>query len=118
MKDKFSVCIVGGGSRYTPDLLKELVAVKKEFPLYRVSLYDNDKERQDKVGEYGKLLFEKYYPECEFLYTLDAKEAFEDIDFAFMQIRAGGLKMREQDEKIALKHGCIGQETCGPGGFA
>ena len=118
MKDKFSVCIVGGGSRYTPDLLKELVAVKKEFPLYRVSLYDNDKERQDKVGEYGKLLFEKHYPECEFLYTLDAKEAFEDIDFAFMQIRAGGLKMREQDEKIALKHGCIGQETCGPGGFA
>lgn len=26
--------------------------------------------------------------------------------------------MREQDEKIALRHNCIGQETCGPGGFA
>ena len=35
-----------------------------------------------------------------------------------MQIRAGRLKMREQDEKIAIKHGCLGQETCGPGGFA
>ena len=35
-----------------------------------------------------------------------------------MQIRAGRLKMRELDEKIALKHGRIGQETCGAGGFA
>ena len=26
--------------------------------------------------------------------------------------------MREADEKIALRHGCIGQETCGAGGFA
>lgn len=25
--------------------------------------------------------------------------------------------MREKDEKIALKHGCVGQETCGPGGI-
>ena len=35
-----------------------------------------------------------------------------------MQIRAGRLKMRESDEKIALKYGRIGQETCGAGGFA
>ncbi len=26
--------------------------------------------------------------------------------------------MRELDEKIPLKYGVIGQETCGPGGFA
>ena len=42
----------------------------------------------------------------------------EDIDFVLVQIRAGGLKMRELDEKIPLKYGVIGQETCGPGGFA
>lgn len=33
-------------------------------------------------------------------------------------IREGGLSMREQDEKIPLKHGVVGQETCGPGGIA
>ena len=33
-------------------------------------------------------------------------------------IRVGGLKMREQDEKIPLKYGVLGQETCGPGGMA
>ena len=26
--------------------------------------------------------------------------------------------MREQDEKIPLSHGCVGQETCGAGGLA
>ena len=25
--------------------------------------------------------------------------------------------MREQDEKIPLRHGVVGQETCGPGGI-
>ena len=26
--------------------------------------------------------------------------------------------MREQDEKIPLRYGVVGQETCGPGGIA
>ena len=26
--------------------------------------------------------------------------------------------MREKDEKIPLKYGVLGQETCGPGGIA
>src|SRR5699024_2525379 len=30
----------------------------------------------------------------------------------------GKYAMREQDEKIPLKHGVVGQETCGPGGIA
>ncbi len=60
----------------------------------------------------------EYYPECEVVDTTDPETAFTGIDFAFMQIRAGRLKMREMDEKIALKHGRIGQETCGAGGFA
>ena len=34
------------------------------------------------------------------------------------QFRAGGLDARILDEKIPLKHGLIGQETVGPGGFA
>ena len=33
-------------------------------------------------------------------------------------IRVGKYAMREKDEKIPLKHGVLGQETCGPGGIA
>lgn len=116
---KYSICIVGGGSRYTPDMLAMLCNQKDRFPLRKIVLYDNESERQNIVGKYAEILFKEYYPELEeVMYTTDEKEAFKDIDFALMQIRAGRLKMRERDEKISLKHGCLGQETCGPGGFA
>lgn len=116
---KYSICIVGGGSRYTPDMLAMLCNQKDRFPLKKIVLYDNESERQNIVGKYAEILFKEYYPELEeIIYTTDEKEAFTDIDFALMQIRAGRLKMREQDEKVSLKHGCLGQETCGPGGFA
>lgn len=118
MKAPYAISIVGGGSRYTPGILRMLVAEKGRFPLRKITLYDNEAERQNKVGAYGKILFQEYYPECEIIVTNDAETAFEDIDFAFMQIRAGRMKMREMDEKIALRHGCLGQETCGAGGFA
>lgn len=116
---KHNVVIVGGGSRYTPGILRILVSQKERFPIGRLVLYDIEKDRQEKIGQYGDILFKEYYPELdEFIYTTDKEEAYKDLDFAFVQIRAGRLKMREQDEKIALRHSCIGQETCGPGGFA
>lgn len=71
------------------------------------------------MGQYGEILMREYYPELEeFIYTTDPDVAFKDVDFALMQIRAGRLPMREKDEKIPLAHGCVGQETCGAGGFA
>ena len=33
-------------------------------------------------------------------------------------IRVGKYAMREKDEKIPLRHGVLGQETCGPGGIS
>lgn len=74
-----------------------------------------DADRQEHIGKFGEILFREYCPEAEFSYTTDPQKAFEDIDFVLVQIRAGGLKMRELDEKIPLKYGVIGQETCGPG---
>jgi 6-phospho-beta-glucosidase/maltose-6'-phosphate glucosidase len=116
---KHSICIVGGASRYTPDMLAMLCNQKDRFPLKKIVLYDIEEERQNVVGKYAEILFKEYYPELEeVVYTTDKAEAFKDIDFALMQIRAGRLKMREMDEKIAIRHGCLGQETCGAGGFA
>ena len=119
MQKPYTICIVGGGSRYTPGILQMLIELKDRFPLKRLTLYDNEPERQEKVGKYAKILFDEYYPNSpEVVYTTDPNEAFKDIDFALMQIRVGRLKMREQDEKIPLRNGRIGQETCGAGGFA
>ena len=116
---KFNVLIVGGGSTWTPGLLTSLCKRKDEFPIKRLVMLDNNAERQAIIGEYAKVLFREQYPDLDFYYTTDKEEAYsKDLDFVFCQIRTGGYKMREQDEKIPLSMGLIGQETCGPGGFS
>ena len=115
---KYSVVICGGGSTYTPDMMELLCMMQNDFPLRKAILYDIYSERQEVVGKFGEVMFKEYYPDLEFFYTTDKRKAFEDIDFAFVQIRAGGLKQRNNDEKIPYEFDCIGQETCGPGGLA
>ena len=115
---KFNVCIVGGGSTYTLGFLKSFVRLKEEFPLSKLVLFDIDAKRQEPIGKYGEIMFAERYPDLEFAYTTDPKTAYENMDFIFMQMRAGGLKMRREDEHIPLSMGLIGQETCGAGGMA
>lgn len=115
---KFNVCIVGGGSTFTLGFLKSFVQMKERFPLNKLVLFDIDKERQELVGKFGDILYKEQFPELDFHYTTDVQEAYEGMDFVFMQMRAGGLPMRAQDEHIPLSMGLIGQETCGPGGMS
>ena len=117
-KEAYNIVIVGGGSTWTPGILKALTKHKEKLPLKKVTLYDIDKERQETIGEFGIVLFKEEYPEVEFSYTTDKKNAYPDVDFVFCQMRTGGYPMREKDEHIPLSMGVIGQETCGPGGFA
>lgn len=115
---KFNLTLVGGGSTWTPGLLQSLCKMKDRFPLKKLVMFDIVEERQAVIGEFAKVLFREQYPELEFYYTTKVEEAYVDADFVFMQMRTGGFKMREKDEKIPLSLGILGQETCGPGGFA
>lgn len=115
---KFNVTIVGGGSTWTPGLLQDLCKMKDRFPLKKLTMFDINAERQAVIGEFAKILFSEEYPDLDFSYTTDIESAYKDVDFVFMQMRSGGLKMREKDEKIPLSMGILGQETVGPGGFA
>ena len=115
---KYSVVICGGGSTYTPDMMELLCMLQKSFPLKKVVLYDIDENRQKIVGDYGHIMFQEYYEGLEYYYTTDKESAFKDMDFAFVQIRAGGMNQRNNDEKIPYRYNTIGQETCGPGGLA
>lgn len=118
MKKAFNIVLVGGGSTWTPGLLKALCKRKETFPLKRLVMFDVNGERQETIGEYARLLFSEDYPELDFEYTTDINVAYKDMDFVLCQMRTGGYEMREKDEKIPLSMGIIGQETCGPGGFA
>ena len=118
VREKQSVVIAGGGSTYTPGIVMMLINNQDRFPLRKLKFYDNDKERQDIVAKACEVIVRERAPEIEFVATTDPEEAFSDVDFVMAHIRVGGLKMREQDEKIPLKYGVVGQETCGPGGIA
>jgi maltose-6'-phosphate glucosidase len=116
---KITLCIAGGGSTHTPGIVRTLLNNIEKFPVKTIRLYDIDAEKNDDMYVIIKyMLKQQGLNEIEVMKTEIPKEAFEGCDFIFSQIRVGGFKMREQDEKIPLRHGLVGQETCGLGGFA
>jgi maltose-6'-phosphate glucosidase len=118
MKKDFSVVIAGGGSTFTPGIVMMMLENSDRFPMRELKLYDNDGDRQGILGEALEILLKEQAPDLKFSYTTDPEEAFTDVDFVMAHIRVGKYEMREQDEKIPLKYGVVGQETCGPGGIA
>ena len=119
MNDKrYSVVVAGGGSTFTPGIVLMLLENMDRFPIRTIKFYDNDAQRQEIVAKACEIYLKENAPEIEFLYTTEPEIAFSDIDFVLAHIRVGKYAMREKDEKIPLKYGVVGQETCGPGGIA
>ncbi|MBE5027213.1 maltose-6'-phosphate glucosidase, partial [Enterococcus faecium] len=113
------ITIAGGGSTYTPGIVQAILNNEKRLPLSEIRLYDIDEERNMDMYLIVKFMLKrKGFSNIRIRATDDPKLAFTGCDFVFSQIRVGGLEMREKDEKIPLKHGLVGQETCGLGGFA
>lgn len=115
---KFNITIVGAGSSRTPALIGSIVDYKEKFLIKKLVFFDIDQERMFKMKDYIELLLKKEIPQMEVVFTTDKNEAYKDCDAVLVQMRAGNSKMRSLDEKIPLKYGLVGQETCGPGGFA
>lgn len=118
MKHKLKITIAGGGSTWTPGILHAFIRHMDSLPVTELVLYDINAERQAPIGEYAQLLFRLHGPQVKVTHTTDKDTAYDDVDFVMVQIRTGGYPMREKDEKTPLEYGVIGQETCGPGGFA
>jgi len=111
--------IVGGGSTFTPGIVKSIALRKDELEVEEIRLFDLDKERQDKVAVVVNwILNEELNSGIRLTVTCNEEDAYRDADFIFAQMRVGQYALREQDEKIPLRHGCVGQETCGCGGLA
>lgn len=113
------VVIAGGGSGYTPGIIQAVLHNIDRFPISKITLYDIDPVRNEDMNVIiSYMLKHDGFDNIELNATLDPEEAFTGADFVFSQIRVGGMQMREKDEKIPLKYGLVGQETCGVGGFS
>lgn len=115
---KFSIVVAGGGSTFTPGIVLMLLDNLERFPIRQIKFYDNNEERQKQIADACEILLKEKASDIKFVATTDPETAFTDVDFVMAHIRVGLYAMREQDEKIPLKYGVVGQETCGPGGIA
>lgn len=116
--NKSSIVIAGGGSTFTPGIVLMLLDNLDRFPIRQIKFYDNLDERQKQIADACEIIIREQAPEIKFVATTNPEEAFSDVDFVMAHIRVGLYEMREKDEKIPLKYGVVGQETCGPGGIA
>jgi len=112
------ICVIGGGSTYTPELIEGFIERKDELPVATIALMDIDEGRLRVVGGLAERMLRAAGADVELRLTTQRREALEGADFVITQIRVGGLACRIQDEKIPLRFGVVGQETTGPGGFA
>ncbi|MGZ5293331.1 MAG: 6-phospho-beta-glucosidase [Actinomycetota bacterium] len=112
------VAVVGGGSTYTPELVEGFVTRGERLPVDELVLLDIDAERLGIVGALAERMMRRAGWTGRLTLTQDRLAAIDGADFVIVQLRVGQQAARYRDETIPPRHGCIGQETTGPGGFA
>lgn len=110
--------VIGGGGVRCVLLAKSLAHAAKTIGLDQIVFMDNDPEKLNVFGRLAKESARRIAPETEFVLTADPVAAVKEADFVITTIRVGQDEMRIKDEKIALKHNVLGQETTGAGGFS
>lgn len=112
------IAVIGGGSTYTPELMEGFIRCEKELGGARIFLHDVDEKRLSIVGGLAHRMAESAAKKTTVTCTQNLREALTKAHFVITQFRVGGMKARYQDEMLGRKHGVMGQETTGAGGFS
>ena len=110
--------IIGGGSVRTPRILPSLVRRAARLDLKELWLMDNDGVKLSLIGGLCQALAEQLGASFRVILSTDARDAIRDAAHIITSIRPGLEQGRATDERIAFKHGVLGQETTGAAGFA
>ena len=112
------LALIGGGGVRAPLFVASALRRAARIGLDEICLMDIDAE---KLGVFSALCREVVRlagSDVRITSTTDARAAFDGVRYVVTTIRVGGDEGRVFDERIALRHGVLGQETTGPGGFA
>lgn len=112
------IAVIGGGGVRSPLLARSIAFKSKEIGIDEVVFMDNQKEQLDIYGTISKIASAKINPNLRFELTTSIEEAVKDADYIITTIRVGNDEMRIKDERTALAHGVIGQETTGAAGIS
>jgi 6-phospho-beta-glucosidase len=109
--------MLGAGVR-APFVLRGLAAGRADLGLDEVVLHDSDPGRLELMAALGGHLCAEWGAGFSIRGEPDPRAAIAGARFVFSAIRPGQEAARVVDEEVPLKHGVLGQETTGPGGFA
>lgn len=112
------IAVIGGASTYTPELLEGFIEEGQRLGLDSVCLMDIDRERLRVVGDFCRRMLARAGGGFSLELTESLDQALAGAAFVVTQIRVGGQTARHQDILLGLRHGLVGQETTGVGGFA
>jgi 6-phospho-beta-glucosidase len=118
MAEGLKICVIGGGSTYTPELIEGFIEKQAELGLDTVTLMDTDQDRLRVVGGFSERMIRAAGSPLKLVLSTERTQALEGADYVISQIRVGGNAQRVIDEKTPMPYGIVGQETTGPGGFA
>jgi 6-phospho-beta-glucosidase len=111
------IAIVGAGSAYMPGVIRGLLRRGGDLAGSRLVLHDLDGERLDLMRRLAARMVAAAGADLEVRAERALRPSLEGADFVFTTFRPGGMRARHLDESIPLRHGVVGQETAGPGGF-
>jgi 6-phospho-beta-glucosidase len=111
------IAYIGGGSTRAPGTVASFVEHGAAFSGSEIVLVDLDPERLDVVRRLAERMAAVRGVDLSVRTTTDRAEALADADVVLTSFRPGGFEARALDEIIPLRHGVIGQETQGAGGF-
>ncbi len=112
------ITVIGGGGIRAPQLVQALCANAASTGLTELALYDIDRRKSAVTFRLSQAVAKQENPSVALQPTFDLDEALHGVDAIITTIRPGFEAGRAKDERIALNHGVLGQETTGPAGFA
>jgi 6-phospho-beta-glucosidase len=112
------ITVLGAAGVRTPLIVRAMLLRQKQLGLKELALMDIDGDHLEIIGALTRPLESGADIQFKITRTTDAHSALQDADFVISTFRVGGIQSRAIDERTALNHGLLGQETTGPGGFA
>ncbi|RSN54147.1 MULTISPECIES: family 4 glycosyl hydrolase [Actinomadura] len=111
------IAIIGAGSGYMPGVVRGVLHRADDLAGTELACHDIDAAHLDVMTRLARAMFAARGASLTVTAHTDLKAALDGASYVFTTFRPGGLAARHLDESIPLKHGVVGQETAGPGGF-
>lgn len=112
------VALVGGAGTRVPLVVVGLLRFHNELQTSELALWDPNQERLALIARLCAAMTKRYATPLRITVARSAEAAIENASFVMASIRVGGSAGRITDEEIAFRHGTLGQETVGAGGWA